>query len=154
MSQAELRDRVRAYLQSQHVMTLATAAADGPWAAAVFFAGDEDGLVFLSSPSSRHARALHEQPRVAATVQADCAHWAEIKGVQIEGLARVLQGEDKALAQELYARKFPLVASAAAPLAIAQALARVHWYRLAPQRLFFVDNTRGFGHRDELRLDR
>jgi len=26
----------------------------------------------------------------------------------------------------------------------------VRWYRLEPQRLYFIDNSRGFGHRDEI----
>lgn len=153
MSQAELRQRVRRYLEAHNVMTLATAGPEGPWAAAVFYAGDERGLVFLSSPSSRHASELARQPRVAATVQDDTADWAAIKGVQLEGTASELQGPERDAAQQLYARKFPLVAgAAAAPAAIVQALARVRWYRLAPQRLHFVDNSLGFGHRDELLL--
>jgi SAM-dependent methyltransferase len=37
-------------------------------------------------------------------------------------------------------------------VAIAAALERVRWFRLEPERLYFIDNTRGFGHRDEIRL--
>jgi len=134
-------------------MTLATSGAEGPWAAAVFYAGDENGLVFLSSPATRHARELALQPRVAVTVQDDVADWRAIKGVQLEGLVRPLEGLQRSQAQQLYGQKFPLVAGAAsAPLAIARALDRVHWYLVQPQRLFFVDNARGFGHRDELAL--
>jgi len=29
-------------------------------------------------------------------------------------------------------------------------MARVEWYRLSPQRVRLVDNTLGFGHREEL----
>lgn len=153
VSQDELRQRVRRYLEAHSVLTLATAGPQGPWAAAVFYAGDEHGLVFLSSPSTRHASELARQPRVAATVQDDTADWAAIKGVQLEGTATELQSDERDEAQRLYARKFPLVAGGpGAPAAIAQALAKVRWYRLRPERLFFVDNSLGFGHRDELLL--
>jgi hypothetical protein len=39
-----------------------------------------------------------------------------------------------------------------APLPIQLALKKVNWYRLRPERLFFVDNSQGFGHRDEISL--
>lgn len=153
MSQAQLRARVRQYLHAHHVATLATQGPTGPWAAAVFYAGDDTGLYFLSSPRSRHAGNLAQHPRVAATVQDDCADWASIKGVQLEGLCGELHGADLEHAQRLYARKFPFTDHlAGAPLAIAQAMARVRWYRLLPERLYFVDNAMGFGHREELSL--
>jgi hypothetical protein len=37
-----------------------------------------------------------------------------------------------------------------APSAIVEALARVRCYQLVPQRVYFIDNSAGFGHRDEL----
>ncbi|MCK6432531.1 MAG: pyridoxamine 5'-phosphate oxidase family protein [Aquabacterium sp.] len=151
MSGNELRDRIRRYLHEHHVAALATQGAQGPWAAAVFYAGDETGLYFLSSPRSRHAVNLSQHPRVSAAIQDNCTDWAEIRGVQLEGLCAELEGRDRERAQRQYAQKFPLIAHPArAPLAIAEALARVRWYRLVPDRLYLLDNSRGFGHREEL----
>jgi hypothetical protein len=31
---------------------------------------------------------------------------------------------------------------------IKEALERIDWYELVPERLLFIDNSRGFGHRD------
>jgi hypothetical protein len=28
----------------------------------------------------------------------------------------------------------------------------VRWFRLIPARVFFIDNSKGFGHRDEIDL--
>jgi hypothetical protein len=28
----------------------------------------------------------------------------------------------------------------------------VRWFRLLPERVFFIDNSNGFGHRDEIDL--
>ena len=35
---------------------------------------------------------------------------------------------------------------------IVQALAKVRWYRIEAQRLYFIDNSRGFGHREQVEL--
>ena len=48
-----------------------------------------------------------------------------------------------------YRRRFPFVATASE---LAEAFARVSWFRLRPARLYFIDNSKGFGHRDEVRL--
>ncbi|MBI4986013.1 MAG: pyridoxamine 5'-phosphate oxidase family protein [Rhodocyclales bacterium] len=149
----DLRRRVEDYLRAHHVATLATTAAAGPWAAAVFYASAGTTLYFLSSPDSRHCRNLAQDARAAATVQADYSDWPEIKGVQLEGKVELLSGSEEEQARHLYAEKFPLVGKLGeAPAAIVKALARVRWYRLAPTRLWFIDNARGFGRRDELEL--
>lgn len=151
MAPLELPPVVAQYLRGQHVMTLATHGAEGPWAAAVFYASDGSDLLFLSSPASRHGCDLAQDARCAATIQAQDSDWARIRGVQLQGRAVPLEGAALADAQRIYARKFPFLASLGqVPAAIAAALARVRWYRLTPQRLYFIDNSQGFGHRDEI----
>lgn len=146
-----LPPHVADYLAGHNVMTLATLGADGPWAAAVFYAWDAGSLIFLSSPDSRHGRNLAADPRCAATVQEDYGDWAAIKGIQLEGRVRRLEGDEARRAQQAYAEKFPLVSPLAkVPPAIAAALARIAWFRLEPARLHFIDNSKGFGHRDEI----
>ena len=148
---ADLRQRMHDYLRTHHVATLATMAVDGPWAAAVFYVNDGNTLYFLSSPNSRHCCNLKQDARAAATIQADYSDWPEIKGVQLEGKVSLLCGAEEDLARRLYTEKFPLVGKLGqAPAAIVTALARVRWYRLAPTRLFFIDNSIGFGQRDEI----
>ncbi len=143
------------YLDRHHVMTLATCGPDGPWAAAVFYVNAGHTLFFLSSPSSRHCRNLAQDPRCAATIQEDCGDWARIKGVQLEGRASEIRGDEEARARQRYGDKFPIVGRlATAPAAIVEALAKVHWYRLHAERLYFVDNSLGFGHRDQVDLGR
>jgi len=134
-------------------MTLATGGQEGPWAAAVFYVNEGCRLYFLSAPTSRHCRNIAQDARVAGTIQEDYADWREIKGVQLEGIATRLSGDEENRVRGLYAAKFPLLANpAAVPGAIAKALAKVAWYRLAPQRAYFIDNSVAFGHRDEIDL--
>ncbi len=138
------------YLADHNVMTLATQGSEGPWAAAVFYASEGGSLVFLSSPSSRHCRNLAQDARCAATIQEDCSNWAQIKGIQLEGRVVELEGEERECAQRLYGGKFPIAAPlATVPPAIFAALAKVRWYRLLADHIHFVDNSKGFGHREE-----
>ena len=137
------------FLARHHVMTLATQGGDGPWAAALFYAADGDGLVFLSAPGSRHGRDLALQPRCAATIQGQEQDWSAIQGVQLEGLAAPVEGADRERARRLYADRFPFVRPGHAPDAIVRALARVQWYRLRIDRLLFIDNSRGLGQRQQ-----
>ena len=121
----------------------------------MFYARAGDSLYFLSSPSSRHCRNLAQDPRCAATIQADVSDWTKIKGVQLEGRATEITGEDESRARQRYGEKFPVVGRlASAPAAIVQALAKVRWYRLQAERLYFIDNSLGFGHRELVDLGR
>lgn len=145
-----LRSRVQAHLAAHHVMTLATAGGEGPWAAAVFYVHEGWVLYFLSAPTSRHCRDIVQNPRVAATIQEDYKEWREIKGIQIEGSAARLPGEEEERVRRLYGEKFPLLRDP--PAAIAQAMSKIGWYRVAAERAWFVDNSIAFGHRDEIDL--
>jgi len=146
----EARAQALAYLRQHHVMTLATHGPLGLWAAAVFYASDGFQLYFLSAGHTRHAQNMAASPRVAATIQEDYDDWAAIQGIQLEGTARPLAGREREEALSLYADKFRFLQR---PIAlIEKALAGVNWYALSPERLYFVDNSRGFGHRDEIDL--
>jgi len=148
-----LRQTIAEYLTDHHVMTLSTQGTDGPWAAAVFYVPDAERLIFLSAPNSRHCRNLAQDSRCAATIHENYEDWRQIKGIQLEGHVRELQGEEQDRARGLYAQRFPVVGRLAnAPSSILAALARVHWYVLAPSRLYFIDNSRGFGHREQIEL--
>jgi uncharacterized protein YhbP (UPF0306 family) len=146
----ELRRLARTYLEEHQVLTLATNGPLGLWAAAVFYVSQEFLLYFLSASHTRHAQNLRANSRVAATIQEDYADWVEIKGIQLEGSVELLTGPEREKTITLYGTKYPFVGAASG--AIADALQRVDWYRLTPERLFFIDNNKGFGHRDEIAL--
>ena len=149
-----LRQSIADYLAGHHVMTLATQGADGPWAAAVFYASDGNRLLFLSSPTSRHCRNLVQDPRCSATIHENYDDWRQIKGIQLEGVVIEPHGEEQRHARWLYTQRFPIVGNlAAAPAALISALARVRWYILLPKRIYFIDNSRGLGHREQIDLD-
>jgi uncharacterized protein YhbP (UPF0306 family) len=153
-----LKQQILDYLQSHNTMTLATCAADRPWAATVFYASDDFELYFFSSPEARHSVNLSANPRVAITVQEDYKDWRAIKGIQLEGRVSAVEGMlEKAKALAVYARKYSDVIRLFTDPGSGvyhQAFLKVRFYRVVPEKVFFIDNAQGFGKRQELELGR
>ncbi|HBY99625.1 MAG TPA: pyridoxamine 5'-phosphate oxidase [Chloroflexi bacterium] len=148
-----LRDKALAYLRAHNVMTLATTGPRGLWAAAVFYVNEGFTLYFLSAPTSRHAMNIEAHPGIAATIQEDYRDWPEIKGIQLEGEAHRVEGVERATVVLRYGAKFPVVGNLPqAPKEIVTAMNRIAWYKVIPSRLYLIDNSLGFGHRDEVPL--
>jgi uncharacterized protein len=151
-----LKQQILEYLLSHNTMTVATCSGDVPWAATVFYASDEFTLYFFSSPDSRHIQNLSANPRVAVTIQEDYKDWRAIKGIQLEGRAVLVDGVlEKAKAMAIYARKYGDVIKLFTDPASGvfyKAFLKVRFYRVEPERLFFIDNQQGFGKRQEFDL--
>lgn len=156
-----MRDRLRVFLAAHNCMTLATVGPDGaPQAAALFYAADEGlNLYFLSSPNSQHSQNLARQPRVAATVHADGQAWQTIRGLQIEGAAHPVEGlRELAHATKVYAGRFEFLKGllgaddASGPVVLRGPVASSRFYVLRPTWIRLIDNTQGFGQKEELDL--
>jgi hypothetical protein len=146
---AELRRRALRYLQEHTTMTLATVGPEGPWAAGLFYVSEEFDLYWLSNPESRHSRNLAYEPRVAVTIHEDYRDWRIIQGLQMEGSAREIgPPEWTGRPMALYLAKYPFLKDP--PLPLRHALTRMRVYRFQPTRIYFIDNTRGVGVREEV----
>lgn len=143
--------RIKQFLAAHTTLTLATVAGDGrPQAAALFFAEMEDlSLVFVSEQKSRHSRNIRRNNRVAATIYADRQEWQSIRGLQLEGTCVRLSGRAAAAARKVYLAKFPFVAQ---NKFLALMLNMVSFYKIIPVWFRLVDNSQGFGHKEELHL--
>ena len=149
-----IRDRIGAFLAAHNTLTLATVGADGQaHACAVFYAaGPELALYFLSEPKTLHARHIGEGPlMIAATIEDNNQDWISIRGLQIHGLARPCTGEDVDNARTLYAARYPFVGGVQT---LAGPLARARFYQITPSWFRLIDNTLGFGHNEELNIER
>lgn len=155
MTNSELIDRAAAILAACSTMTLATSGSEGPWAADVFFASDGLGAhYFISSPTTRHARNLLQSGGCAATVHPDAGmDWRAIKGVQMEGDAASVAEEDVRRARAVYVAKFPFAAPLLGPNSeIAAKAAGTRFFVLRVRHVFLLDNSLGFGNRQEIEL--
>lgn len=145
---SEVERETLAYLTGHQVMTLATTGPQGVWAAAVFYVNEGFDLFFLSAGHTRHAQNLAASPRAAATIQEDYGEWTAVQGIQLEGIVQQLKGDARREAIDLFQGKYAFLAQA--PPIIRTAFTAVNWYRLRPDKLYFVDNSKGFGWRDQI----
>lgn len=146
-----LRKRALDYLHAHRVLSLATFGDQGVWVSPLYYANDIFSLFFLSSPTTRHSQNIETNPRVAATIYEDNEDWKEIKGIQIEGEAKLISGSNQLNVIARYTAKFPFIAKQS-PLEIKQAMDNICWYSLTPTHLFFIDNSIRLGHRTEVCL--
>lgn len=144
-----INETIRAFLESQSTLALATVNANGqPEVTPIFYVSDETlALYWLSATSSRHSLNLTAQPRVAATIYPAVWGWNDIRGVQIEGEAQAVTDErvrEQILSR--YLEKFPL------PPAFIAAIAASTLYILKPAWLRWLDNGVSFGYKEEIRV--
>jgi uncharacterized protein YhbP (UPF0306 family) len=155
----ELRNKVIDYLQGHNAMSLATAHDGQAHAATVFYVNVHLDLYFISSPSSRHGQHLAANNRIAATVNEDYRNWNDIKGLQLEGHVEALgPPSDNRDISDLFVAKFPDTSRffqnpGDMPDAVANKVAQVQFYRLRLSSISYIDNSLGFGHREELPVE-
>ncbi len=151
MDDAALEQEIRAFLQSHHVLSLATVADGIAHAASLMYAASGFSLYWTSDPGSRHSAAIERDPRVAATIAPDYEDFRLIRGLQIAGAAhRLNEPREAAHARELLHARFAFLRQW--DRALLAALARAAYYRLDPDEITLIDNTRGFGDKRTLRI--
>jgi uncharacterized protein YhbP (UPF0306 family) len=155
MDETALKEEIRAFLQAHHVVSLATVAEGGAHAASLMFAAANFSLYWTSDPDACHSAAIERNPRVAATIAPDYADFHLIRGLQIIGRARRLSAGETAHAVELLRERFPFLRELnRMPAGLRAAVDRAAYYRLNPDTIAFIDNTRGFGNKRTLHIAR
>jgi uncharacterized protein YhbP (UPF0306 family) len=149
MSEPDTRQLIRAFLETQATLALATQSANGdPQIAPVFYVSDDQlNLYWLSAPTSRHSANLVARPKVSGTVYPSVWQAADIVGVQIEGEARPI-GDDRVREQilNLYLRKFQI------PSEFDSIINTSTLYVLAPRWIRWMDNSVQFNYKAEIEL--
>jgi uncharacterized protein YhbP (UPF0306 family) len=152
-----LRDELLSYLHSQTTMTLASCLRGVPWAAAVFYASDAFDLYFFSNSRSRHGVNMTGNSRVSAAIYGDCRDWRGIRGIQLEGRAEIIRSAKlRSRSWRVYRKKFPFVDELFQEGVLAESLklklSGIELYRLRPDCVWYLDNSLGFGYRQQLQL--
>lgn len=147
----DMRPVLREFLATHSTLALATAGEqDGrPQVTPLFFASDNDlNIYWISSPDSRHSVNIADWDDVAATVYEPTWEWTGIRGVQIEGTARAVIGdEERNRALTVYSGKFPFVNEKFSGL-----IEESTFYVLRPRWIRWLDNARRFGYKQEFTL--
>ncbi|MGA4947040.1 hypothetical protein [Streptomyces lydicamycinicus] len=109
--------------------------------------GAGPALYFVTATATRHGRALAEPgARVAFTAQRDGQEWSGLTGLQGRGRCRPLTGAERAAGWQVYVERFPFVATSDR---LRAALERTTLWELRPDWLRLIDNSQGFGHKEE-----
>ena len=146
--------------------TIALAAADGHRVVLVVATNGDHGEVpdDLAPGENLVARRRAETEASARTLGVERIVWLGYRDSGMTGWeqnadpenlmnASVDEAAERLAAMARYGLRFPIVGNLAqAPAAIVQAFAKVSWYRIDAKCLFFIDNSKGFGHRDRLDL--
>jgi uncharacterized protein YhbP (UPF0306 family) len=106
-------------------------------------------LIFISEQHVRHSQNVARDGRVAATIYADGQAWQSIRGIQLEGSCTLLVGEAAAEAQVIYLAKYPFIAENKMLLGM---LNKVDFFKIVPGWIRLIDNSQGFGYKEELYL--
>ena len=151
--------RVKELLDGHGTITLATTHEGRAWAATVFYASDADlNIHFVSDLKTRHGRDMHRDAHVSGAINHDVSTWDGVIGLQLEGRAVVLEGEERLKALGIYLAKFADVRRLfdqprdANEKIIAERLQRAPFWRFTPTWVRLIDSTRGFGWKWETTL--
>jgi uncharacterized protein YhbP (UPF0306 family) len=142
---AEVPQEVLDYLGSQKTLTLATTGLDGPWASTLTYVNDGSDIFIWTKPHSNTARHIDQNPSAAFAIDEYSEDWRQTKGIQARGKCLPVTGEALARAADLFGQKYPQLRPGSTSAVV--------FFRIEPDVLEFIDNTRGVEEADEFGAD-
>jgi len=149
-------------LQSQSVLTIATADASGCWSAPVLYAADlvdeRPVLYFLSAPASRHINHSPQSGVAASIYTSYDGDWQAIKGLQMQGAIAEISKNHRQQFATIYFARFPEIAkiihspTSEQQQKIAAAFEKSGYYSFTPTYIRATDNADQFANRREWNL--
>ena len=159
MADEEMQERISNFLSQHNTLTLASLHEGNPWACAVFYCHDETlNLYFISESKTWHAQDISAHPEVAVTIHGDVKSWNDIQGLQVTGRASLVPIDKRKEVEDLYLNTFLDIkalfhaARDGQALKIAERFRQSDFYCIEPHWIRFIDNSRGFGFKEELKL--
>ena len=141
MASPDVPDHVVDFLDGQKTLTLATAEPDGtPHATTLVYVNDGPTLYIWLRASAATAGQLEKSSKVGFTIDEYAEDWRQTKGVQGTGDCATVSGEELGKVAGLFGTKFPDLRPGAT--------STVAFYRITPNELHYIDNTRGEGDPD------
>ncbi len=129
----QIDKKIEQFISRHHVLTLATATADGaPYCCNCFYAYDPQtaAFIFTTDPKTHHGQMMEINNRVAASIVLETRTVGKVQGLQITGNVKQAIDGDKLL----YLKDFPYAI-----------VADLHLWRLEAEFLKLTDNRLGFG---------
>ncbi len=132
----KIDERIVSFLTEHHVLTLATSVNAMPYCANCFYVylEKENILVFASDTPTKHAQDALKNSYVAGSVVLETSTVGKIQGIQFNGEMKVLEGEQRTLANKAYLKRFPYAI-----------LKKTELWSIEPEFIKMTDNRLGFG---------
>jgi uncharacterized protein len=131
-------ERIREFIQEHHVLTLAISYRNIPWCAHCFYAylPESNLFVFTSDDDTRHIQEflLSGSDLVTAGIALETKITGKIRGIQLSGPMRKLEGGELKTAKKAYLERFPIAR-----------LSKLELWGIDPGYIKMTDNRLGFG---------
>ncbi len=102
----EIKEVLKEILENEKVMVIATSFNEKPWISPVIYSWDGNNkFYFLSRITTRHAENILKNKNVAISIYPK--ELRPLRGIQMEGKARILKGKENFKALRVYIKKFP-----------------------------------------------
>lgn len=155
----DIKKRAITFIESQHIITLATSEKEFPWSAPVYYIYYDNNFYFFSNPASQHIREALMTNRAAASIHFQSIGWSEIKGVQMSGTVSASGlGSQSVSAFHHYMKKFDFIDEIKKTIAIKdiasiESAFKVKFYKFIPETIDYQDNTIKFGFKERILPD-
>ncbi|MEN9390255.1 MAG: hypothetical protein RLZZ283_355 [Candidatus Parcubacteria bacterium] len=137
------RNLVQEVLENAYLLVLSTNDSEGVWSAPVVFIHDEQlNLYWISQPTTRHSKALLENPLVAGSIIASFASDDE-RAVQVSGRAELSGGPSFELIEKFAQKRNEPVPKT--PDDVLGFLEGDRWYCLKPDT-YKLTHSKHFGY--------
>ena len=143
----DLTNKVNKYLADHYYLNLATVSPQGnPMAHTLAYVSEEAIVYVATRKNTRKVQNIMHNPRVAYTVDEDDPDWFDMKALQVEGRASIINDE-KELREigEIMVAKFPIVADMPPDPEIVL-------IKIEPEVIYYLDYSVEFGYRKEINL--
>ena len=157
--QVSVSDEVREYIVTHDTLSLATTYNGQVCSTPLFYQVDSDlRLYFISDATTRHIQNAINNPKAAVSIFEQNQSWQSIRGVQIEGNVSRVSDKKRKQIETLYCEKFTFLKNILEAVddedakRVKQRFQSSKFYAVTPDFVRFIDNSRGFGFKEEYYL--
>jgi len=137
-------EAVKSYIASHSVCHLALSENDSPSAYTVYYVSNGYSIYIESDSGSHKLQLLNANSKLSLTIDEDYATWRDIKGVQLFGKAEFVDEKGAESLKTAFERKFPWM------LELGGIPSHHVFVRVIPEKIYFLDYSKGIGHRTVL----
>lgn len=146
-------------IDTSKVMSIAVVSNGTAWSVPVYYLFDDKGFYFFSNPKARHIKlsenllAAASNDLSAASIFRDDADIKNLAGIQMSGtILKSPLNARSVLVAKRYCTHFKISGNAVDILGFFASKFHASLYRFEPEMVYYMDNSKGFGSREEVDL--